>query len=202
MFINAVEPARVVLYLNNIRMRSHFTEAVCSTLPAGTTSNEQRHSVFGQLLRTTSRITLELLERLLLLIVIREMGVSVGKLLGSSLRRYRHSLLVSSWALNLTLFNQTEWEEHRASAPLTTPSFRTNLVSIVVTKKKRRMLSEQDPIQRDPQGRDIFLELVNGGILVSGGLAAVRPKPAGPVPPHLAARDPSPVADPASDAAD
>ena len=75
-FRNAVEPRKLDLYLNNVAIREGFKAEQCPLLPTGTTSNEQRHAVFGQVWRQMTCVHLYTLRYLLRVQTIREMGSS------------------------------------------------------------------------------------------------------------------------------
>ena len=73
--LNAVTPRRLEYYFNNMRMRTWLTPIQALAAPVGTTSNEQRHTVFKSTWNFVTLVTIPCMERLLLIFVVGEMGV-------------------------------------------------------------------------------------------------------------------------------
>ena len=113
MLCSAVTPARIEMYLNNVRMRTHFTSAENPRLPVGTTSNEALHAQLGMWLHKTTVITKALLMQCLKVILLREMRVNSRQLQLPMFRGYRHSVVAHKACFDSGVFTWELWEEHR-----------------------------------------------------------------------------------------
>ena len=166
MLVLATQPHRCELYFNNIRMRTHFGAARAHLIPVGTTSNEQRHAVFGQVARTVSHIRTRELCLMLTLIVFEEMGLRVALRWSPLVRHLRRSHQMHAWLQHFRLFCpalHAQWAAH-VQAPRQ-HVHATERCQLRRQGLRRRVLSSDRDVDRTTAGEDLFLVLIRGGVV-------------------------------------
>ena len=163
--LNACKPHRLEYYFNNAKMRTWFRAGEAALLPVGTSSNEQRHFNFNSQWLRISRITLELLARLLLLCVIYNMGVSLRRATAPLTVALTWKERAHAWASQFMLFTPATWARF-LETPRCTSAYATAPGAPRVAPQNRNfgvrpVTLDRDMIERDAEGNDLFVSIIS-----------------------------------------